>query len=90
MKCDIEGAEVICSCQADLIFVQQIFGNDTNQNCVHEEIDRRLKSGNAYSHPVQNLLPSCLLFKNVKTKICKTVTFPAGFYGCETWSLTLR
>jgi hypothetical protein len=25
-----------------------------------------------------------------KTKIYSNVTLPAGLYGCETWSLTLR
>jgi hypothetical protein len=30
----------------------------TNQNVIREEIKRRLKSGNAYYHSVQNLLSS--------------------------------
>jgi hypothetical protein len=34
----------------------------------------------------ENILSSCLLFKNAKIKIYKTVIL----YGCETWSLTLR
>jgi hypothetical protein len=41
----------------------------TNQNSIHEEIKRRLKSGNACYHSVQNLLSSSLLSKNVKIKI---------------------
>jgi hypothetical protein len=49
MKFDIEGSELICDRQ-DLIFIQQIFGDDTNQNFIHEEIDSRLKFGNAYSY----------------------------------------
>jgi hypothetical protein len=36
----------------------------TNQNLVQEEIKRRLNSGNACYHSVQNLLPSRLLSKN--------------------------
>jgi hypothetical protein len=32
----------------------------TNQNLIQEEIKRRLNSGNACHHSVQNLLPSCL------------------------------
>jgi hypothetical protein len=36
-------------------------------------------------HSVQNLLSSCLLSKNVKSRIYKTIILP-----CETWSLTLR
>jgi hypothetical protein len=32
----------------------------------------------------------CLLSKNVKIRINKTVIFPVVLYGCETWPLTLR
>jgi hypothetical protein len=32
----------------------------------------------------------CLLSKNLKIKIYKTLNFPAVLYGCETWSLTLK
>jgi len=39
---------------------------------------------------VQNLLPSSLLSKNLKIKIYRTIILPVVFYGCETWSLTLR
>jgi len=39
---------------------------------------------------VQNLLFSRLLSKNLKIKIYRTVILPVVFYGCETWSLTLR
>jgi hypothetical protein len=39
---------------------------------------------------VQNLLSSSLLCKNLKIKIYRTVILPVVFYGCETWSLTLR
>jgi hypothetical protein len=35
----------------------------TNQNYMHQEIKRRLNSGNAYYHSVQNLLSSRLLSK---------------------------
>jgi hypothetical protein len=31
-----------------------------------------------------------LLPKNIKIKIYRTIILPVGFYGCETWSLTLR
>jgi len=30
------------------------------------------------------------LSKNIKVKIHRTVILPGFFYGCETWSLTLR
>jgi hypothetical protein len=33
----------------------------TNQNYIHEEINSRLKSGNAFYHCMQNLLSSSLL-----------------------------
>jgi len=39
---------------------------------------------------MQNLLPSRLLSKNLKIKIHRTIILPVVFYGCETWSLTLR
>jgi predicted ABC-class ATPase len=62
----------------------------TNQNLIQEEIKRRLNSGNACYHLVQNLLSSQLLPKNLKIIICKTIILPVVLYGCETWSLTLR
>jgi hypothetical protein len=62
----------------------------TDQNCKYEEIKSRLNSGNACYHSVQNILSSCLLSRNVKVKIHKTIIFPVVLCGCETWSLTLR
>jgi hypothetical protein len=55
-----------------------------------EEIKRRLNSGNACYHSVQNLLSSRLLSKIVKVRIYKTIILPVVLYGCETWSLTVR
>ena len=43
-----------------------------------------------YRSPVQTLLSSRLLSKNLKIKISKTIILPVALYGCETWSLTLR
>jgi hypothetical protein len=57
---------------------------------IQEEIARRLNSGNACYHSVQNLLSSRLLSKNIKIRIYKTIILPVVLYGCETWSLTLR
>jgi hypothetical protein len=57
---------------------------------MHEEIKKRLNSGNACYHSVQSPLPSRLLSGNVKVKIYKTITWPVVLYGCETWSSTLR
>jgi hypothetical protein len=62
----------------------------TDQNCIHEEIKSRLNSGNACYHSVQSLLSSCLLYRNVKVKIYKTIILPVVLNGCETWSLVLR
>jgi hypothetical protein len=59
----------------------------TFQNLIQEEIKRKLNSGNACCHSVQNLLSSRLLSKNLKTI---TIILPVVLYGCETWSLTLR
>jgi hypothetical protein len=55
-----------------------------------EEIKRRLNSGNACYHSVQNLLSSRLLSKSFKIRIYKTIMLPVVLYGCETWSLILR
>jgi hypothetical protein len=62
----------------------------TNQNLIREEIKRRLDSGNACYHSVQNLLYSCLLLKIVKIRIYKIIILPRVLCGCEMWSLTLR
>jgi hypothetical protein len=62
----------------------------TIQNWIQEEIRRRLNSGNAFCHSVQNLLSSSLLSKIVKIRIYKTIILPVVLNGCETWSLTLR
>jgi hypothetical protein len=59
----------------------------TNQNWIQEEIKRRLNSGNACYHSVQNLLSSCLLSKKLKVRIYKTIILPVVL--CETWSQTL-
>jgi hypothetical protein len=56
----------------------------TNQNLIQEEIRKRLNSGNACYHSIQNLLSSHLLSKDIKLEL------PLVLYGCETWSLTLR
>jgi hypothetical protein len=61
-----------------------------NQNLIQEEIKRRLTSGNACYHSVQNPLSSRLLLRNVKIRIPKTIILPVVLYGCETWPLTLR
>jgi hypothetical protein len=62
----------------------------TNQNDIHDEIQSTLNSGNACYYSVQNLLSPCLISKNLKIKVYKTVILPVVLFGCETWSLLLR
>jgi hypothetical protein len=62
----------------------------TDQNCIHEENKSSLNSGNACYHPVQIILLSRLLLRNVKIKIYKTIILPLVPYGFETWTLALR
>jgi hypothetical protein len=57
---------------------------------IQEEFERRLNSGNAYCHSVQNFSASRLLSKNVKLRIYKTIILPVVLCGCKTWFLTLR
>jgi hypothetical protein len=52
-------------------------------------MERRLNSGNAFYHSVQNLLSSRLLCKNIKIRIYRTIILPAVLCGCGIWSLTL-
>jgi hypothetical protein len=61
----------------------------TNQNFIQKEIKKRLNSGHACYHSIQNLLSSSLLSENIKIRIHKTIILPGVLYGCETWSLTL-
>jgi hypothetical protein len=56
----------------------------TNKNIIQEEIKRRLNSGNACYHSVQNFLSSRLLSKNINIRIYKSIILPVVLYGCET------
>jgi hypothetical protein len=58
----------------------------TNYTFIHEEMKKRINSGNVYCHSVHTLLPSCLLSQSVKIKITKVFVLD----GCRTWFLTLR
>jgi hypothetical protein len=62
----------------------------TNQNLIQGEIKRRINSGEACYHLVQNHLSSRLLSKNVKIRNYKTLILPVVLHGRETWSLTLK
>jgi hypothetical protein len=55
----------------------------TNQNCVHGEIKSKLNLGNACYHAVQNLLSSCLLSKNIKFNIYRTIILPVVCMGVK-------
>jgi hypothetical protein len=44
-------------------------------NLIQEEIKRRLNSGNACCHSVQNLLSSRLLTVNINIRLYKTIIF---------------
>jgi hypothetical protein len=62
----------------------------TSLNLIQEEIERRLTSGNACYHSIQNLLSSRFLHKNLKIRMCMTIILPVVLYGCDTWYLILR
>jgi hypothetical protein len=62
----------------------------TNQILIQEEIQRRLNSGIACYHSVQNLLSPHLLSKNIKIRIYKTIILTLVLYGHETWSLNIK
>jgi hypothetical protein len=51
----------------------------TIQNLIQGEIKRGLNY----------FIFFCLLSKNIKVRIHKTIILPVVLYGCETWSLTL-
>jgi hypothetical protein len=57
---------------------------------IKEKIKDRLNSGNACYHPVQNVLSSRLLSKNLKIRIYKIIILPVVLYWCKTSSLILR
>jgi hypothetical protein len=59
----------------------------TNKNSIHEEIKRRLKSGNACHYSVKNLISSRLLLKNIKAH--RLIILFAVSYGCKILSPTL-
>jgi hypothetical protein len=61
----------------------------TDQNCMHKEIKIRLNSGIACYCSVQSLLSSCLLPRNVKAEIYKTIILSI-LYVFEIWPHTLR
>jgi hypothetical protein len=55
----------------------------TSQNLIQEEIKRRLNSGNACNHSVQNILSSRPLSKNIKIRIYETIILPVVLYSVK-------
>jgi hypothetical protein len=58
-------------------------------NLIEDEIKSRLNSSDACKHSLQDLLPSCLLRKNVNIRIIRTINSPVVPHGCETCFLVL-
>jgi hypothetical protein len=62
----------------------------TDQNCINEEIESKLNTGNVCYYSVQSLLTSCQVFRDVKFKLHKTTILPVVLYGCGTRFLKIR
>ena len=62
----------------------------TNTNDICEEIKHKINMGNACYYSLENILSSHLLSEKLKVNTYKTIILPAVFYGCGTWSLTLK
>jgi hypothetical protein len=60
------------------------------QISIHEEVKRRLKSGNVCYPSVQNLLPSTLLSRHLKINIYSNIILPVVLCGDEIWFLILK
>jgi hypothetical protein len=59
----------------------------TNQHLIQEETKRRLQSGNAFYHSIQNFFFFCLLVFCLKTQklgMYKIIILHVVLYGCET------
>jgi len=62
----------------------------TNLNSIQEEIENKLKTGNAFNYySMQNLcLPAC--YPKIQITRHITIILSVVLYGCGTWSLTLK
>jgi hypothetical protein len=67
-----------------------IWNNNKKSGCIHEGIKSRLNSQNSCYCSVQDFLSSCLLLKNPKIELYKTMILPIVSRGHETLSHTLR
>lgn len=55
-----------------------------HNNLLEEDIKSSLHMGNACYHAVQNLLSSCLIYKDIVIKTYKTLMLSVVLYGYET------
>jgi hypothetical protein len=55
----------------------------TNPHFMQEENKSRIKSGNYFYHPVQNLLSFSLLSKNLNIKICRPIIWGVFCVGVQ-------
>jgi hypothetical protein len=69
----MRGIKVADRCFENMAKFRYLGTTITNQNLIQEEIKRRLNSGNACYHSVQNLLSSRLLSKNTKIRMLLTI-----------------
>jgi hypothetical protein len=67
-----------------------IWNDSSELKLQHEDIKNRLNSGHICYHPVQKILPSRILSKDLNIKVQKILILPVVLYGREIWSLTLR
>jgi hypothetical protein len=61
-----------------------------NHSLIKEDLKRELNSGNDCYDSAQDLLCSCLLPESLKNLNIRNYNFSAVWFGCETWSLTLK
>jgi hypothetical protein len=86
----IRGTKIANRCFENMAQIKYLGTTITSQNVIQEEIKNRFYSGNVCYHSVQNLLSSCLLSRNIKIAICKTIILFVVLHACENWSLILR
>jgi hypothetical protein len=77
------GIKIANRCFENVAKIRYLGTTITNQNLIQEEIKRKLNSGNAFYHSVQNLLSSHLLNKKVKIIMYRTIILPVVLYRNE-------